>query len=420
MKLLILLSVFAASAIALQKRYDGYQLFQVTPRDRASYDALVELYERSEDYDFWIAPRAIDIAMDIMVPPARVATFVDLMHAFRMEYRVKMIDVQTVLDMAREERAQIPRVATPRYSVDWNTYYDFNAISAFVNEIAAAHPNLVTVSSIGRTHEGRDMPLVKISSGGAGKKAIVVDGGIHAREWISPAFVTWLINELVENYAAHPQYVDNVDWYIMPVINPDGYQYTFAPLGDRLWRKNRRPNNNGIGGSSCMGTDMNRNFGFHWNEGGSSSNGCSDTFHGGAAFSEVESQHVRDAILAVAGPAEMYLTFHAYGQYWLTPWGYTSALPSDYTQLYNLAVSAVNELTAVYGTQYTIGTSTNVLYVASGGSDDWAKGGAGIPFSYTVEMRDEGLYGFELPARQILPNNLEVWEAIKVMAESLF
>ena len=39
--------------------------------------------------------------------------------------------------------------------------------------------------------------------------------GIHAREWISPAFVTWLINELVENYAAHPQYVDNVDWYVM-------------------------------------------------------------------------------------------------------------------------------------------------------------------------------------------------------------
>jgi hypothetical protein len=39
--------------------------------------------------------------------------------------------------------------------------------------------------------------------------------GIHAREWISPAFVTWLINELVENYAAHPEYVDNVDWYVV-------------------------------------------------------------------------------------------------------------------------------------------------------------------------------------------------------------
>lgn len=95
------------------------------------------------------------------------------------------------------------------------------------------------------------MPLVKISSGGTGKKAIVVDGGkfpvirqkirltearllsivwlsigIHAREWISPAFVTWLINELVENYAAHPQYVDNVDWYSSLIGNDRNLKHT--------------------------------------------------------------------------------------------------------------------------------------------------------------------------------------------------
>lgn len=61
--------------------------------------------------------------------------------------------------------------------------------------------------------------------------------GIHAREWISPAFVTWLIHELVENYAAHPQYLDDIDWYIMPVINPDGYRYTFAADGVRFFIK---------------------------------------------------------------------------------------------------------------------------------------------------------------------------------------
>ncbi len=83
----------------------------------------------------------------------------------------------------------------------------------------------------------------------------MIELGIHAREWISPAFVTWLIHELVENYAAHPQYVDNIDWYIkkesqkeiltqynliillyiyryiMPVINPDGYRFTHASGG---------------------------------------------------------------------------------------------------------------------------------------------------------------------------------------------
>ena len=90
----------------------------------------------------------------------------------------------------------------------------------------------MTYSVVGQSYEGNNMNFVKISTGGSGKKAIFIDGGnfnnyltnsesywsivllkgFHAREWISPSFVTWVIRELVENYAAHPQYVDNIDW----------------------------------------------------------------------------------------------------------------------------------------------------------------------------------------------------------------
>ena len=70
-------------------------------------------------------------------------------------------------------------------------------------------------------------------------------------------------------------------------------------------------------------------------EGGSSGNGCDETYHGTAAFSEPESAHVRDAILSVASRSKAYLTYHSYGQYWLTPWGYTAELPSDYYYLVN-------------------------------------------------------------------------------------
>nr|SVE75580.1 EOG090X00QE [Daphnia hispanica] len=180
----------------------------------------------------------------------------------------------------------------------------------------------------------------------------------------------------------------------MPVVNPDGYRYTFAADGNRLWRKNRKPNLD----SACIGTDMNRNFDFHWDEGGSSDLPCAETYNGGAAFSEIESQIIRDTILGIANQTMVYLTVHSYGQYWLTPWGYTADLPANYDQLYDLAVRAVDKLTAVYGTQYTIGSSTNVLYINTGPSDDWAMGGAGIPYAYTIELRDTGKFGFELPA----------------------
>ena len=36
--------------------------------------------------------------------------------------------------------------------------------------------------------------------------------GIHAREWISPATGTWMLNELVENDANHPELTDGLDW----------------------------------------------------------------------------------------------------------------------------------------------------------------------------------------------------------------
>ena len=44
---------------------------------------------------------------------------------------------------------------------------------------------------------------------------------------------------------------------------------------DRLWRKNRAPNT-----GPCIGTDLNRNFDFYWNTGGSSNLECADTYHG--------------------------------------------------------------------------------------------------------------------------------------------
>jgi len=108
-----------------------------------------------------------------------------------------------------------------------------------------------------------------------------IDGGIHAREWISPAAVTYIIDFLVENS-------ENLetDYYILPVVNPDGYEYTFN--SDRLWRKNRRK------GSTCAGIDLNRNFGYRWGGKGTSKNMCHDTYAGKKPFSEPETDAIRN------------------------------------------------------------------------------------------------------------------------------
>ena len=50
--------------------------------------------------------------------------------------------------------------------------------------------------------------------------------GIHAREWISPATVTYIMTELLNNAEEHADILDKFDFYVMPLINPDGYEYT--------------------------------------------------------------------------------------------------------------------------------------------------------------------------------------------------
>lgn len=56
---------------------------------------------------------------------------------------------------------------------------------------------------------------------------------------------------------------------------------------------------------------------------------------------------------------------------------------------------------------------------STGSSDDWAKGKAGIKYSYTVELRDKGSHGFLLPASQILPTGREMFAAVRAIARAL-
>jgi murein tripeptide amidase MpaA len=138
-----------------------------------------------------------------------------------------------------------------------------DTINAYLDCLAAEHKDKVTLIDIGRSHDNQRLTVLKISSPGLGdqpnRRAIWIDGGIHAREWISPAAVIYTLHQLVENYDENRDIVDNFDIYIMPVMNPDGYEYTFTH--DRMWRKTRSNPSGYAANSRCVGADPNRNFG---------------------------------------------------------------------------------------------------------------------------------------------------------------
>jgi murein tripeptide amidase MpaA len=99
------------------------------------------------------------------------------------------------------------------------------------DEIAAANPDVVSLTTIGTSYEGRALRVVKISYK-TGNRGIFIESNIHAREWITSATATWIINELLtSNDPAIRDIAENYDWYIIPVINPDGFQYTKDVVG---------------------------------------------------------------------------------------------------------------------------------------------------------------------------------------------
>lgn len=177
-----------------------------------------------------------------------------------------------------------------------------------------------------------------------------------------------------------------------------------------MWRKTRSL------GRTCDGTDGNRNFGFHWMEQGASSNECSETYAGPSAFSEIEARNLRDILDKVDNIAG-FVSVHSYGQYLFYPYSYNNVVPANWKFLEEIALAAGAAISAVNGTKYQIGASTQVLYPAAGCSDDWAMGGAGIDIVLTFELPGGGSQGFDLPASRILPVVKETWEGVKVIAD---
>ena len=262
--------------------------------------------------------------------------------------------------------------------MSWTSYHSYKTLVAYMDCLASKYPKRTLVHTIGKSFEGRDLKVMKIGSRGSGgrKKAVWIDGGIHAREWISPATVSFLLKEFVENSSRYRRLLKKYDVYIMPSMNPDGYEYSRNV--NRMWRKTRSKNKN----SRCVGTDPNRNWGYKWGGQGSSRNPCNETYRGSKPFSEPETAAVKQFILARKRQISMFFTFHSYGWMILYPWGYAKVENRNENELKRVG----NIGSKAMGGSYQVGHTAKMLYSASGGSIDWAQGVAGIPYAFAIEL----------------------------------
>ena len=219
-----------------KKTYENFKVLRVQIPDEeslryVSHPSLTNLY------NIWAEPR-IGLHADIMVSPLNMEIVMRGLKEIGLEFAIMIEDVQALIDM-ENPATKLSENTKADHPMTWTEYHSQDDMEAYMDYLAETYSDMVSIESIGTSYEGRPMRVLKIcKSGTCGEKpAMWIDGGIHAREWISPATATYHMRELLENPRCPPELLDKLDWYIMPVHNPDGYEYTRTH--DRMWRKNR-------------------------------------------------------------------------------------------------------------------------------------------------------------------------------------
>lgn len=408
MRIFIFILGVAAVAFSAKVRYDNYKVYRFTPTTEDHVKVLLEL--ENQGVSFWHGPsKDIGKPSDVMFPPHLQGQLLEGVIASGIKVEEYIEDIQKLID---------DEVVTNLHAngeLDWTSYHLLEDIYSWLDAQAAAHSSIASTFVLGQTFEGRDLKAIKISKSGETKPAIFLDSNIHAREWITSAVSTYLINELLNSNDPRIQsWTEDFDWYVLPVFNPDGFSYTHT--NERMWRKTRSNTSSPLG---CKGADPNRNFDYFWFTGGSSSNPCSDTHAGPRAFSEPETFAMSQFIDTIAHRMPFYISLHSYGQWILIPHGHNNNRIPQYNTYMRIGNAASQAHRRRNGTIFTPGNVVDLLYVASGESFDWVKGKHNTNLTYIYELRDQGRYGFILPPSQIIDSAIEFMDGLQVIIDEL-
>lgn len=393
--------IAALASVALAQdvvRYDNHKIVEITANTWGDHLRLERL-----GLELWSCQHALG-PTHYQVAPEHMAA----LEATGLPFRVLVDNLQ---NLAEESLANRPSRGTSWF----DSYHDYAGINAYIDTLVALRPDLATKVTVGVSLQGRTIYGIRLTGpgGGGGKNGVLFNGCQHAREWVAPTVPLYVADQLIRNYNGNPQYqalLDAIVIYLIPLSNPDGYVYSWNT--DRLWRKNRRNN-----GDGTFGVDLNRNWAVGWGGEGSSGDTDSLTYRGTAPFSEPETQALRDFVIAHP-EIQAHIDFHSFSQLVLSPFGYNTSEPGEPDRTtFNVLNSQIQAaIFSAYGEFYTAGPAGATLYLAAGTMPDWTYGNRDV-LGWTIELRDTGDFGFELPADQILPTAEENLAGVLALAD---
>lgn len=142
-----------------------------------------------------------------------------------------------------------PLYPNPRVALAFNRIYDYPELENALRRLVNAYPDLLSLASLGKSVEGRDLWCVTINNPETGpdrsKPAFYCDGNIHGNEVQAGEACLYLIWYLAENYDRLEmvrKIVDERAFYVVPTVNPDGRAWWFnGPNTTSSSRSGKRP-----------------------------------------------------------------------------------------------------------------------------------------------------------------------------------
>nr|XP_033471454.1 carboxypeptidase B2-like [Epinephelus lanceolatus] len=388
------------------------EILSITPKTQEQVDLLKNVSTQYETA-LWqpVSPHYIteETEVHLFVPGNSSETVKDLLEKNAMTHTVLLANAKELIEMQTRKDSDDQRSSTTLYE----RYHSLEDIYYWINRTQQENPDKVKTIIIGSSYEKRPLYVLKLSlNSRPDKKAMWIDCGIHAREWISPAFCLWFVQYSLSFYKINSDItdiLDNMDVYVLPVMNPDGYKVTWTT--NRMWRKNRSLSKT----SKCIGVDLNRNFDANWCTEGASNDPCTEIYCGAFPESEPESEAVANFLRSHKDTVQLYLSIHSYSQMLLFPYSCTLQEAENHKDLLEMAQEAAQSIGRYHNNTYKYGPGAKTIYLAPGGSDDWAYN-LGIKYSFTFELQDSGRYGFLLPPSFISGACNEALIAVKTIA----
>jgi len=250
-------------------------------------------------------------------------------------------------------------------------YKSYQQTCDFLQDCVKKYPDIITIESIGKTWENRDIMLATISlnvQNASLKPALLFTGTVHAREWIGNELAVEFINFLLSNHSSNPKVLDIIGkntLYIVPCLNPDGFEYSRTHFS--FWRKNRRDNKDGT-----FGVDLNRNFSVGYQK---STNTASNVHSGPNPFSEPETKAMK-AFVDSKENITIALDYHSQGNVFFPAHKFNHEQEIDGTDLNTICANMNYEISKVTGRKYGIhrGKPPTNLISGSGREYYYSKG----------------------------------------------